>query len=162
MLKSRILRLASFSLLLLQNLNYVYDPAGNISAIKEGAIKTIYHDHQEIEPISQYQYDPSYRLITATGREHKAIGAGHYQKTNAFKQSEYLKLPPTRDSQALQMYTEVYTYDQSGNFTGLIHHRGTTSSGAVLWTRIQNFENQSNRITTSGADATDTGAAWRH
>lgn len=140
---------------LLQNLIYVYDPAGNIAGIKDGAVKTIYHDQQAIEPVSQYQYDPSYRLITVTGREHKAMGAGHYRNPNAFKQSEYLKLPPTNDTQALQMYTEVYAYDPSGNFTEIKHHRGPTPSGTVLWTRTQSYDGNSNRIATSGADATD-------
>ncbi|MCK4527651.1 VCBS repeat-containing protein [candidate division WOR-3 bacterium] len=140
---------------LLQNLHYAYDPAGNITGIKDDAIKTIYHDQQAIEPVSQYQYDPSYRLITATGREHKAMGAGHYRHPNSFKQSEFVTVPPSTDAQALQMYTESFNYDPSGNLDELIHRRGTTTSGAVLWRRQQSYDTASNRIATSGAAASD-------
>jgi RHS repeat-associated protein len=151
---------------ILQNLSYTYDPMGNIVQIKDDAVNTIYHNQQEVNGISNFEYDPIYRLITVTGREHQAIGAAHYKKGNTSKQSEYLPIPPpppTTDSQALQMYTETYQYDPSGNLLEIKHRRGTSSDSPVIWTRTQQYETNnnrfpiSNRIISSGADSNDPG-----
>src|SRR6185369_3362359 len=53
-----------------QNLHYIYDPAGNITHIQDDAQQTIYFRNQRVEPSNDYTYDALYRLIQATGREH--------------------------------------------------------------------------------------------
>ena len=53
-----------------QNLFYTYDPAGNITDIRDDAQQTIYFRNARVEPSAEYTYDAIYRLIEATGREH--------------------------------------------------------------------------------------------
>ena len=50
-----------------QNLSYIYDPAGNITAIRDAAQQTIYFRNRRVEPSAEYTYDALYRLIEATG-----------------------------------------------------------------------------------------------
>ena len=54
----------------LQDLNYFYDPVGNITEIRDYAQQDIFFSNAVIEPHSEYRYDPIYQLIEATGREH--------------------------------------------------------------------------------------------
>ena len=53
-----------------QDLLYTYDPAGNITNIRDDAQQTIYFNGQVVQPECDYVYDAIYRLINATGREH--------------------------------------------------------------------------------------------
>src|SRR6185369_4634870 len=57
-----------------QNLLYTYDPAGNITHIRDDAQQTIYFRNKRVEPSNDYTYDALYRLIQATGREHLGQG----------------------------------------------------------------------------------------
>ena len=54
----------------IQNLSYTYDPVGNITKISDEAQQSIFFHGHWVEPSSEYTYDPLYRLIEATGREH--------------------------------------------------------------------------------------------
>ena len=54
----------------IQDLRYAYDPVGNITRIEDGALKTVFHANQQLDAACEYTYDPIYRLIEATGREH--------------------------------------------------------------------------------------------
>ena len=54
----------------MQKLYYTYDPAGNITHIRDDAQQTIYFRNKRVEPSADYTYDAVYRLIEATGREH--------------------------------------------------------------------------------------------
>ena len=53
----------------LQSLHYTYDPAGNITHIRDDAQQTLWFSNQQVEPHCDYTYDALYRLIEATGRE---------------------------------------------------------------------------------------------
>src|SRR5262249_16210957 len=53
-----------------QNLPYTYDPAANITSIRDDAQQTINFKNKRVEPSAEYTYDAVYRLIEATGREH--------------------------------------------------------------------------------------------
>src|SRR5207249_2463220 len=72
---------------LLQDLHYTYDPAGNITHIRDDAQQTIYFRNRKVEPSSDYTYDAVYRLVAATGREHLGQAANGSL------------LPPTASSQ---------------------------------------------------------------
>ena len=73
-----------------QDLAYYYDPAGNITRIRDDADtqNVIFFRNQRVEPSASYTYDPLYRLIAATGREHLgqtgggalAAGPGHQRR----------------------------------------------------------------------------------
>jgi hypothetical protein len=54
----------------LQDLQYAYDPTGNITRISDGAQNTPFYDNQQVLPENRYFYDAIYRLIQANGREH--------------------------------------------------------------------------------------------
>ena len=52
-----------------QDLNYTYDPAGNITRIADDALPTLFFANQQVDPVGLYTYDAVYRLIKAQGRE---------------------------------------------------------------------------------------------
>ena len=123
-----------------QDLNYAYDPAGNITAIRDDALLTAFHNNEQIDSKAAYTYDAVYRLIAAQGREH--IG-----------QTTFAPPPPVgdlrdypfvgfaanpNDMQALRNYAEQYQYDAVGNFEAMIH---VASNGN--WTRDYSYGEQS-------------------
>jgi RHS repeat-associated protein len=128
----------------LQDLNYTYDPVGNITSVRDDAHQVVFNRNNGIEPESRYTYDPLYRLVEARGREHQAMTPCRYRQGDK-KQTDFIVLTdqPLNNGQALGNYTETYTYDESGNFTRLHHHNRTFNR---QWTRYQEYEPGSNRI----------------
>ncbi len=102
----------------LQDLSYTYDPAGNITRIRDAAQQTLYFDNQVTAPLNDYTYDAAYRLIRAEGREH--IGQASQPQTTPDDRFR-VRLPHPGDGQAMRNYTERYEYDAVGNVTRLIH-----------------------------------------
>ena len=119
----------------LQGLSYTYDPAGNITAIRDDAQQTIYFNNQVVEPHADYTYDAIYRLIEATGREY--IGQASQPQTTWDDQFR-VHLPHPNDGQAMRRYTEQYEYDEIGNFLHLIHQAQNGD-----WTRGYNYNEPS-------------------
>jgi RHS repeat-associated protein len=119
----------------LQNLHYTYDPAGNITHIRDDAQQTIYFRNRRVEPSAEYTYDAVYRLIEATGREHLGQTGGTPNSPtapDAFN-SFHTRLDHTGDGQAMGTYTETYAYDAAGNILST-RHRGSDPAHAG-WTR---------------------------
>jgi len=56
-----------------QDLKYAYDPAGNITFIRDEAQQSIFFRNKKVEPNNDYTYDPIYRLVRAKGREHLVL-----------------------------------------------------------------------------------------
>src|SRR5205085_560209 len=54
---------------IVQQLHYTYDPVGNVTEIYDEAYEPVFFQNQQVEARSRYEYDPLYRLISATGRE---------------------------------------------------------------------------------------------
>ncbi|NUP11205.1 MAG: toxin, partial [Polyangiaceae bacterium] len=54
----------------LQDLNYSYDPVGNIIGIEDDALQTVFFANQVVDGSQTFTYDATYRLIAASGREH--------------------------------------------------------------------------------------------
>lgn len=134
----------------LQDLSYTYDPSGNITSIRDDAHKLIFNHNDRIEPESRYHYDPLYRLIEATGREHEAMTACHYTR-HAKKHTEFIGLTnqPVENGRALCNYVQKYEYDKSGNLTLFDHWNRTLNKH---WRRKQTYASDSNRIYTSGSN----------
>ncbi|SFN24798.1 RHS repeat-associated core domain-containing protein [Nitrosospira briensis] len=109
----------------LQDLSYTYDPAGNITHIRDEAQQTIFFRNRQVEPSTDYVYDAIYRLIQATGREHLGQSANGCPfgpvPTSHSDQSRVGLLHPG-DGQAMGIYRESYEYDEVGNFLRLLHH----------------------------------------
>lgn len=94
---------------ILQDLNYTYDPVGNITEQIDNAQQTHYFNNAVIEPKGQYTYDALYRLIKATGRELESLQMPtHEDFTNNIPN-------PNVASNAMQNYTQQYIYDELGN-----------------------------------------------
>jgi len=140
----------------LQELKYTYDPVGNITQIQDDAHPRIYNNNNIIDPVCSYTYDPIYRLIEATGREHEAMTACHYREA-AKKHTESIQLTnqPMANGHALCNYTETYEYDPSGNIKRISHHNRTRN---IRWNRLQTFDAESNRLKTSNAGCPDENA----
>jgi RHS repeat-associated protein len=137
----------------LQLLSYVYDPVGNITSITDEAHQRVFNHNNIIEPVSKYLYDPLYRLVEATSREHEAMTPCHY-RDNDRKFTETIRLTnqPTANGQALGNYVEEYEYDQAGNITSISHHNLTLDRH---WRREQYYDPDSNRIKTSQAGCSE-------
>ncbi|MFF3871893.1 SpvB/TcaC N-terminal domain-containing protein [Streptomyces sp. NPDC001978] len=142
----------------LQNLHYTYDPAGNITHIRDDAQQTVYFRNRRVEPSNDYIYDALYRLIQADGREHlgQAAGGERLPPTapdgfNAF----HTRLDHPGDGNAMGTYTERYVYDAVGNFLQMQHrgsdpaHAGWTRSYAYGEASLTEPGKQSNRLSSS-------------
>ncbi|HEX7957954.1 MAG TPA: SpvB/TcaC N-terminal domain-containing protein, partial [Pyrinomonadaceae bacterium] len=127
----------------LQNLEYTYDPAGNITYVRDAAQQSVYFRNRRVEPNAEYTYDSLNRLIEATGREHLGQLGGQPR-------------PPTPpdahggfhtghahpgDGHALGTYLERYFYDAVGNILS-VQHRGSDPTHPG-WTRAYAYNEPS-------------------
>jgi RHS repeat-associated protein len=127
----------------LQDLSYTYDPSGNITAMSDDAQEEVFHNGACVKPGAEYCYDALYRLIGASGREHKG---GDQQPDWEDGVRAVFSIP--NDCQALQNYVERYRYDPVGNILQMIHHRGGAieQPGPVIWNRRYQYAIDSNRL----------------
>ncbi|WP_228779271.1 SpvB/TcaC N-terminal domain-containing protein [Methylobacter sp. BlB1] len=127
----------------LQNLFYTYDPVGNITQIRDEAQDTVFHSNVCVKPGAEYRYDALYRLIAASGREHK----GGDQQTDWDNSKRIVPTIPN-DCQALRNYVENYRYDAVGNILQMLHHPGRDldQPGQAIWNRCYQYAVGSNRL----------------
>ncbi len=122
-----------------QNLQYTYDPAGNITSIVDQAQPTIFFRNKRVDPSNHYRYDATYRLIEASGREHLAQGrdSGAYSSDDSRRENlagdgtSGLFAPD--DGTAMGRYVERYVYDAVGGLLQMQHSRADADSPG--WTR---------------------------
>jgi RHS repeat-associated protein len=133
----------------LQDLNYTYDPVGNITTIQDAAQQKVYFSGEVVSPSTQYTYDPLYRLITAAGREHIGQTTNQPPETNPGLKPQYdsndwtrRNLPHPSQAEAMRNYTESYEYDGVGNILAMIHAAGAVGS----WRRDYNYAVTNNRL----------------
>jgi RHS repeat-associated protein len=151
----------------LQDLHYTYDPAGNITHIRDDAQQLTFFRQQRVEPSNQYTYDAIYRLIEATGREHlgqNAAGVRLPPSPTSYNDRPRIGLPQPNDRKAMGTYQQSYVYDEVGNLQKMIHVGSDPSNPG--WTRTYFCEedslleptNKSNRLTrtTVGSNTTET------
>lgn len=127
----------------LQNLSYTYDPAGNITHIRDAAQQTIFFRNMRVEPSNDYVYDALYRLIQATGREHLGVNGASvvHSRDDAgrvgLQSSDGVGNFAPNDTKAMANYIERYTYDAVGNFLQMKH----VGSDSTLpgWTRAYTY-----------------------
>ena len=127
----------------LQDLFYTYDPAGNITRIRDDAKQTIYFRNKQVEPSNNYKYDALYRLIEAIGREHLGQISGQPNPPtppDAFNQF-HTGLDQPGDGAAMGTYRESYVYDAVGNILSM-QHRGSDPSHPG-WTRAYAYDEAS-------------------
>ncbi|MCB9489600.1 MAG: toxin [Deltaproteobacteria bacterium] len=126
----------------LQDLTYTYDPVGNITHIVDDANDTVFFDNAPVSPDGDYTYDPLYRLIAATGREHP----GQQPQPGDFTR---YGIPHPNDTSALVAYGQSYEYDAVGNILSMDH----VASGNN-WTQDYTYATDSNRLLTTQIGAT--------
>ena len=131
----------------LQDLNYKYDPVGNITEIKDDAQEVVFFDNQMVSPSQTFKYDALYRLTEATGREHINNNANTGIEVDGYPN---VNSPIPSDSTALRNYTRKWEYDDVGNILQMIH---TANNGN--WNRLYNYASDNNRLisTTVGNEA---------
>jgi len=132
----------------LQDIEYVYDPLGNIVRITDQSHNKVFNAGQQVDPTVDFVYDALYQLIEATGREHRGLAKNTHQEfADVLKSTQMVD---TNDADALGNYTRRYTYDDSGNFISL-QHTGTNS-----FTRNFTVSERSNRAISDEMDGSVT------
>ncbi len=105
-----------------QDLHYTYDPVGNITRIQDAALRTVFHANHRVDPANDFTYDPLYRLLEATGREHAAQSAFSFAPADGdYRDFPFVGSARLHDLQALRNYVEHYEYDPVGNFLSMRH-----------------------------------------
>ena len=122
--------------LLLQDLHYTHDPAGNVVQTEDGAAQVTFFAGAVVRPGNLYSYDPTYQLLTATGREHASLSVGTLNNDPSLP-----PLPHPNDASAIRTYTESYHYDSVGNILESTH-----SASGSSWTRHYQYAAGSNRL----------------
>ena len=92
-----------------QDLTHTYDPVGNVTQIFDAAVRTIFYAGVQVEPVSRYTYDATYRLVEGTGREQigqSAVGGG------GLRDYPFAGAAAAGDLQAVRPYAERYGYDR--------------------------------------------------
>ena len=136
----------------LQNLHYTYDPAGNITRIRDDAQQAVFFRNKIVDPSSDYTYDPLYRLVKALGREH--VGqVGRVGIPHAYNDIRRKGLPHPNEVDAMGRYCETYNYDRTGNIQAMNHRQACP--GAVSWSRMYAYDEDTQ------LDDRDTGGALR-
>lgn len=135
----RLTRLTTKSTNLLQDLFYYYDPAGNITSIRDEAQTTVVYNQENVEPVAEYVYDAIYRLIEAHGREH--IGQASQPHTWNSDLSESVVDP--NNVQAVRSYYELYQYDEVGNFIKMDHKVCNQKNPIDSWIRTYIYDEES-------------------
>ena len=144
----RVLTVRASDIATLQDLNYTYDPIGNITKIRDAAQQTIYFNNQIVSPQNDFIYDAIYRIVSATGREH----IGQNAPVSEFDATR-TNLAHPADGNAMQRYLQQYDYDGVGNMLAMVHSSG---SGPFInqWTRRFTPSATSNQLLSSQAGAT--------
>jgi RHS repeat-associated protein len=122
-----------------QDLLHTYDPVGNIIEIEDKAAPTIFFSNQAVQPVNKYTYDALYRLIEAEGRE--SIGQSIFWTADSKEIIAKMGQPNPNSNNAVQKYTQTYTYDGVGNILTMKHQ--VANNG---YTRFYQYATKSNRL----------------
>ncbi|MHC8338425.1 RHS repeat-associated core domain-containing protein [Pseudomonas sp. HLT2-19-2] len=95
---------------LLQNLEYFYDPVGNVLGIDDHMFKPVFFANQYIDGHREFTYDSLYRLISATGHDDTPS-------------TDMPGRPLPSDPNNHLNYKQLYDYDPGGNLIKLTHTR---------------------------------------
>lgn len=115
----------------LQDLQYTYDPSGNVTRLGDRSNRVLYTNNQVVLPRLDYTYDAIYRLTQAEGREHRGL----YQPANAIQPDyqDFLPQPPSvNNAQALETYTRNFNYDAASNLQQIQHRAASRSFNRTI------------------------------
>ncbi|MGJ0506827.1 MAG: SpvB/TcaC N-terminal domain-containing protein [Methylocystis sp.] len=130
-----------------QALSYAYDPAGNVTRLRDDADihNVVFFRNQRVDPTADYTYDALYRLVAAAGREQLGRNGGGLlpPQQGGNDDGARLRIAAPGDGNALGTYTERYVYDDASNLVQMSH---LVASGN--WTRRYVY-GEASRITAS-------------
>lgn len=132
----------------LQDFHYTYDPVGNLTHLEDRCVPTAWFGNQMISGVATYRYDPIYRLIEATGREHP--GQLTDDPADSWDDRSFQQRYAAGDVLAWRNYTETYAYDEVGNFAQTKHVAPLGGN----WTRDHDVATDSNRLRSTRRGAT--------
>jgi len=146
----RLLTTANTGGAIVQDLNYTYDPSGNITLVRDAVQETIFSNNTMVSADQDFSYDALYRLVQASGRERKGLAS--FGNDDRYDDSSWSG-PYTGDLGQVHRYIQHYTYDAAGNITQLRHT--VPSDTAYSYTRSYDYVPGTNCLkqTTVGADA---------
>jgi RHS repeat-associated protein len=119
----------------LQDLAYYYDAVGNVVRIADAAQQTVFFRNTVVSPSASYDYDATYQLAAATGREHLGQAGGPVPPDPY--DTGALGLDQPGDGLAMGRYAETYRYDAVGNVLAL-RHAGSDAAHPG-WTRAYSY-----------------------
>ncbi|PYC24223.1 toxin [Pseudomonas jessenii] len=111
----------------LQDLEYFYDPVGNITRIEDHAFQPVCFANQLVDGHRDFSYDSLYRLVTSRGYDDGPL-------------SDIPDLPKPTDPNNRLNYTQTYTYDTGGNLEKLVHVRA--GANRTVQMRIDSVSNR--------------------
>ncbi len=152
----------------LQDLHYTFDPAGNITHIRDDAHQEVFFANARVEASARYRYDALFRLTEATGREHLGQAGAHPHSHNDAPRVGRVGIPHASDGEALGRYLERYLYDAVGNIAS-VRHIGTNPHNPG-WTRNYTYaepsqlepDKVSNRLTSTTVGRNSAPAVHRY
>jgi RHS repeat-associated protein len=127
---TRLLTTVNSGVSTLQDLNYYYDPVGNITYLLDNAQPPFSYANQQVLSNGNYTYDAIYRLISATGREQiwqNSVDEGQSNTNYRNYPFDSAAIPAPGDTLQMRSYTQYYTYDAVGNMLQLQHVAGLGS-----------------------------------
>jgi RHS repeat-associated protein len=136
---TRLLTTVNMGTSIIQDINYYYDPVGNITYQLDNAQPPLHYGNQEVLSDGNYTYDPVYRLISAMGREQISQNTvDESSANNNYRNYPFQPAAIPQPGNMLQMraYTQTYTYDPVGNMKQLQH-----SAGIGSYTRVFAYNN---------------------
>lgn len=132
----------------LQDFHYTYDPVGNLTHLEDRCVPTVWFGNHVVTGLGTYRYDPSYRLIEATGREHPGqLAAG---AADNWDDQPFLGRYSVSDALAWRNYTQRYAYDEVGNLSQMKHAAPLGGN----WTRDYHVSADRNRLLSTQCGAT--------
>ncbi|MCH9683140.1 MAG: RHS repeat-associated core domain-containing protein [Deltaproteobacteria bacterium] len=129
-----------------QDLQYTYDPIGNIVEIGDGAQPVVFTNNAAVSASQRFEYDALHRLVHAEGREHQSQG----QPTA----NDFVPRVSPDDPTALRPYTQQYLYDAVGNILEMQH-----AAIGGSWTRRYDYgdHSQGHRLQATSAPGDPSG-----
>lgn len=122
-----------------QDVRFTYDAHGNLTQTRDDAQQAVFFAGSVVEPSRSLRYDPLYRLIEASGREH--VGQ-QSEPAPDWRDTARSGLPHPHDAQAMRRYTQSFGYDNCGNLRSVTH-----AAGGSGWTRSYHYADPlSNRL----------------
>ncbi|MHA6195906.1 RHS repeat-associated core domain-containing protein [Pseudomonas wadenswilerensis] len=116
----------------LQDLNYEYDPMGNVLHIRDLAQAERYWRNQKISAHSTFAYDTLYQMTRSTGREMANNATNPWLAT----------LPPPVTDDSLTRYDRSYRYDRGGNLTRIRHNAPAANHSFMLDMTVSPYSNR--------------------